>query len=162
MKVIIKSGGYGYKAGNLHKLAMRGDVVDIPDDEAKLLIESGNADLAADVRLPQAAGGVPVTASAAAGVNTPVETNAATGQESGEGAHLAPERLQAMTNAELKKLAESMGIDTTKLRTKAQLVAAIANVPLEDAICEPTENGDEDDISDGELPPDLRAEAPIV
>ena len=45
-----------------------------------------------------------------------------------------------------------MGIDTAKLKTKAQLIAAITDVPLEDAIAE----------DDDEAPPVLTPEAPVV
>lgn len=50
-----------------------------------------------------------------------------------------------------------MGIDTAKLKTKAQLIAAITDVPLEDAISE-----DDDGVDDGEAPPVLTPEAPVV
>lgn len=49
-----------------------------------------------------------------------------------------------------------MGIDTAKLRTKAQLIAAITDIPLEDAISE------EDGADDSEAPPEIGAEAPVV
>ena len=51
--------------------------------------------------------------------------------------HLDPEQLGELTNAQLKEMAEAMGIDTKKLTTKAKLIEAIteANViqgPAED------------------------------
>lgn len=46
-----------------------------------------------------------------------------------------------------------MGIDTAKLKTKAQLIAAITDVPLEDAI-----SGEEDDEG---APTGLGAEGPV-
>lgn len=76
------------------------------------------------------------------------------GAEDPETAHLDPDQLKELTNAKLRELAEDMGIDTSKLKTKAQLIAAIANVPLEDAI-------PEDDEDDGEEPPELGAEEPV-
>lgn len=75
------------------------------------------------------------------------------GAESDAEAHLDPEQLKTLTNAKLTELAKEMGIDTAKLKTKAQLISAITDVPLEDAIAE-------DD--DGEAPPVLTPEAPIV
>ena len=60
-------------------------------------------------------------------------------------------QMQGMTVSALKQLAEDMGIDTKKLRTKAQLIAAICDVPQEDCIEE-----------DSELPPILEAGAPVV
>ena len=74
-----------------------------------------------------------------------------------EAAHLDPDQLKELTNAELKKMAEEMSIDTAKLKTKAQLIAAITDVPLEDAIAE-----DDDGVDDGEAPPVLTPEAPVV
>ena len=71
--------------------------------------------------------------------------------EGQETAFLDAEQMQGMTVSALKKLAEDMGIDTKKLRTKAQLIAAICDVPLEDCIEE-----------DAELPPVLEAGAPVV
>ena len=62
-----------------------------------------------------------------------------------------------LTNAKLTELAKEMGIDTAKLKTKAQLIAAITDVPLEDAIAE-----DDDGVDDGEAPPVLTPEAPVV
>lgn len=62
-------------------------------------------------------------------------------------AHLDPEQLEELTNAKLKELAEEMGIQTAKLKTKAQLIAAITDIPLEDAI--PSE------VDDGEKLPDF-------
>ena len=74
------------------------------------------------------------------------------GAESVESAHLDSEQLKALTNAKLAELAKDMGIDTAKLKTKAQLIAAITNVPLEDAIAE----------DDGNAIPTLEPEAPVV
>ena len=65
--------------------------------------------------------------------------------------------LGTLTNAKLAELAKEMGIDTAKLKTKAQLIAAITDVPLEDAIAE-----DDDGVDDGEAPPVLTPEAPVV
>lgn len=77
--------------------------------------------------------------------------------EDAESAHLDPEQLKTLTNAKLTELAKEMGIDTAKLKTKAQLIAAITDVPLEDAIAE-----DDDGVDDGEAPPVLTPEAPVV
>ena len=60
------------------------------------------------------------------------------------------------TNAKLKELAEEMGINTAKLKTKAQLIAAITDVPLEDAIF-----GEEDGDDDEGSPSGLGAEEPV-
>jgi len=84
-------------------------------------------------------------------------SNSGEGAEGTESAHLDPEQLKTLTNAKLTELAKEMGIDTAKLKTKAQLIAAITDVPLEDAIAE-----DDDGVDDGEAPPVLTPEAPVV
>lgn len=70
-------------------------------------------------------------------------------------------QLSTMTNANLKKLAEDMGLDASKCRVKADYVALISeaevSVPAEDEADE-----EDDTVDDGELPPDLEAEAPVV
>lgn len=81
------------------------------------------------------------------GENPPQSENAAEGAES---AHLDPGQLSELTNAKLRELAEDMGIDTAPLKTKAQLIEAIT---AEEVI-----PGEED----GEAPPSLDAEAPVV
>lgn len=80
--------------------------------------------------------------------------NGAEGAESEETAHLDPDQLKELTNAKLRELAKDMGIDTSKLKTKPQLIAAIANVPPEDAIPEDSED-------DGDEPPELGTEEPV-
>ena len=84
-------------------------------------------------------------------------SNSDEGAEDAESAHLDPEQLKTLTNAKLAELAKEMGIDTAKLKTKAQLIAAITDVPLEDAIAE-----DDGGVDDGEAPPVLTPEAPVV
>ena len=62
-----------------------------------------------------------------------------------------------MTNAQLKALADGMGIDASKCRKKADYIELIT---AEEVIA-PTGCEDDDGIDDGELPPDLEAEAPV-
>ena len=71
-----------------------------------------------------------------------------------EGYHLDATQLESMTVANLKSLAEDMGVKTSARWTKADYVAAIAAVEVE-----PGEFLTEDDL---EEPPALSAEAPIV
>lgn len=80
-------------------------------------------------------------------MNPPASENAAEGVES---AHLDPEQLGELTNAKLRELAEDMGIDTARLKTKTQLIEAIT--------AEEVSPGSED----GEAPPALDVEAPVV
>lgn len=70
-----------------------------------------------------------------------------------EAAHLDPDQLKELTNAELKKMAEEMSIDTAKLKTKAQLIEAITAVDVVPGPDEDSE-GMEDD---GEAPPTFDA-----
>lgn len=63
--------------------------------------------------------------------------------------HLDPEQLAELTNAQLKEIAEKMGIDTKKLTTKAKLIEAITAEeviagPAEDDGAEPEEDGEDD------------------
>lgn len=95
-------------------------------------------------------------------VNTPAQENGQeNGQEGGqEGVqvtgHLDPEQLAEWTNAQLKELAEEMGIDTKKLTTKAKLIEAIVSVEVTPG---PVVDGDgiEDTEDDGEQPPTFDA-----
>lgn len=68
-------------------------------------------------------------------------------------AHLDPDQLKELTNAELKAMAEDMGIDTAKLKTKAQFIEAITAV---DVVPGPDE-GSEEMEDDGEAPPTFDA-----
>lgn len=66
------------------------------------------------------------------------------------GGYLDPEQLGELTNAQLKELAEDMGIDTKKLTTKAKLIEAITAAkvtpgPAEGDADEGTEDDGEDD-----------------
>lgn len=81
-------------------------------------------------------------------VNTPApENEPEVGQEETEGAgHLDPEQLEELTNAQLKEMAQEMGIDTKKLTTKAKLIEAITAV---DVIPGPETETEDDD----ETPP---------
>lgn len=54
---------------------------------------------------------------------------------------LDPEQLAELTNAQLKELADDMGIDTKKLTTKAKLIEAITSVEIEPG---PNEDDDEE------------------
>lgn len=70
-----------------------------------------------------------------------------------EAAHLDPDQLKELTNAELKAMAKDMDIDTAKLKTKAQLIEAITAV---DVVPGPDEDS-EDLEDDGEQPPEFDA-----
>lgn len=148
VKIIF--GSYGLPNGKLGvKLIDRGQTCEIEDAEADRLIALGVAELVAETpHEPQEA--------VATGEDIPEEE---TQQEAFMG-HLDPEQLSAMTNASLKKLAEDMGLDASKCKVKADYVALISAVefPVD------PEDADEyeDDVEDGEAPPDLTVEAPVV
>lgn len=80
-------------------------------------------------------------------VNEPAQAQSSKNDE--ETARLDPDQLKELTNAELKKMAEEMSIDTAKLKTKAQLIEAITAV---DVVTGPDE-GSEEMEDDGEAPP---------
>jgi hypothetical protein len=155
-KIEIICGTYGYRPeGSKHPIPIdRGGFCEVPEAEAQRLYALGIARPAQGMPAPAVATPSAGEDADEAGVNPPEGEH---GAEAAEAAHLDPEQLQALTNAKLRELAEDMGIDTAKLRTKAQLIAAITDVPLEDAIAE-----DDDGVDDGEAPPVLTPEAPVV
>lgn len=80
-------------------------------------------------------------------VDMPSEEN---GAERDTEAYLDAEQLQALTVAQLKAMAEEMGIATAKLKKKDDLIAAITAVPAEPG------------AADEDTPPALDLEEPIV
>jgi len=154
-RIEIICGTYGHRPeGSKHPIPVdRGGFCEVPEAEAQRLYALGVARPAQEMPAPAVATPPNGEDADGAGVNPPEDEN---GTEGAEAAHLDPEQLQALTNAKLRELAEDMGIDTAKLRTKAQLIAAITDIPLEDAISE------EDGVDDGEAPPEIGAEAPVV
>lgn len=153
-KIKIINGTYGFRPeGSRHPIPVdRGNTCEVPDEEAQRLYRMGVACPAQEDAAPAVATPCEGEESSKASVDTPDSESGAEGEES---AHLDAEQLKELTNAKLRELAEEMGIDTAKLKTKAQLIAAITNVPLEDAISEGAED-------DGEEPPELGVEAPVV
>lgn len=129
----ILTGGYGHMHDDRCDLILRGETVDVPDDEAKALIAIGAAEKVVATGQERAEG-------PELGENTP-EPEAP--QESAEG----PKTLDDMTVAELKAYAEDALIDVSGCKRKAEIIARI----LEE------ENG----ADDGETPPDVSAEAPV-
>ncbi len=161
--VTILCGGYGLNIrtenGIRTKLILKGQIVELEDAEAEELIR---ANMAAEAVATSTAGDSPL----APGGDTPPEK---TPLEGTGGLSLDPDQLRQMTNAALSKLAEDMGLDPSRCRTKAELIELIAAVPVsvepeaEDGDGEEDEDPEEDDsVNDGEAPPDLGAEAPVV
>lgn len=132
MQVKIINGSYGYHPeGAAHTVAVsRGELCDVTPEEAERLVNSGVAVIidAPGVATPQGGDSVGIAPS-----------------------YLDPEQLATMTNAELKALAEDLGLPTGKLKNKTQLIEAITSA--EDI------PGNEDDAEDL---PDISAEDPLV
>ena len=154
-KIEIICGTYGHRpAGALHPVPVdRGGFCDVPEEEAERLVHLGVARIASGEVVPAVATPPVDEESTSAGADLSGDENGSTDEES---LHLDPEQLKELTNAKLTELAEDMGIDTAKLKTKAQLISAITSVPLEDAISE------DEGVDDGEAPPTLEPEAPVV
>lgn len=155
-RVKITNGLYGYRPeGAKHPRPVpAGSLCIVTDAEAARLVALGVGIVLEDITEKDTAGAVATPAEGKDGAEAGVDTTGQDGAaESEETARLDPEQLKELTNAKLKELAEEMGIDTSKLKTKAQLIAAITDVPLEDAI-----SGEEDD--DG-APSGLGAEGPV-
>lgn len=155
-RVKITNGLYGYRPeGAKHpRPVSAGGLCVVTDTEAARLASLGVGVVLEDIPEEDTTGAVATPVEGeddeGAGVDTPDQDEPAEGEEA---AHLDPEQLKELTNAKLKELAEEMGIDTAKLKTKAQLIAAITDVPLEDAI-----SGEEDDEG---APAGLGAEGPV-
>ena len=154
-RIEIICGTYGHRPeGSLHPIPIdRGGFCEVPEAEAQRLYALGVARPAEETPSPAVATPPAGEDGSGAGADP---SNGDEGAEDAESAHLDPEQLKTLTNAKLAELAKEMGIDTAKLRTKAQLIAAITDIPLEDAISE------EDGVDDGEAPPVLTPEAPVV
>lgn len=148
----IISGTYGYsRDGFIHPVS-RGGTCDVLPAEAERLAALGVAEIIGNSG-PEPVETPPVTA------NEDAQTSDMDAVEFGveapqEGYHLDAAQLESMTVANLKSLAEDMGIKPAARWTKADYVAAIAAVEVE-----PGEFLTEDDL---EEPPALSAEAPIV
>lgn len=155
-RVKITNGLYGYRPeGAKHpRPVSAGGLCVVTDTEAARLASLGVGVVLEDIPEEDTTGAVATPVEGeddeGAGVDTPDQDEPAEGEET---AHLDPEQLKELTNAKLKELAEEMGIDTAKFKTKAQLIAAITDVPLEDAI-----SGEEDDEG---APAGLGAEGPV-
>lgn len=155
-RVKITNGLYGYRPeGAKHpRPVSAGGLCVVTDTEAARLASLGVGVVLEDIPEEDTTGVVATPVEGeddeGAGVDTPDQDEPSEGEET---AHLDPEQLKELTNAKLKELAEEMGIDTAKLKTKAQLIAAITDVPLEDAI-----SGEEDDEG---APAGLGAEGPV-
>lgn len=148
MKVIIKSGGYGMHTSGGVKLMLRGAEIDLPDDEARSLIETGAAERSGQDAEPV------ITAEAEAERDEacidPSEYAPVLEDEGEANLPTFPEYkeddLMLKTNKELESIISGLGLELPKKTNKAVLVKLIM-----------------DYFSiDGEEPPELGAEVPEV
>jgi len=150
MKVKIISGTYGHKVGKyIEPKDRQSEPFEVDDAEAKRIIALGIAEMfvegVATSEKPQNESG--------ANANPSEQENAAEGENEGENTiegNLDAKQLETLTIKELKKLADDMGIDTSKMKVKADYINAIVAETVEAP------------VDDGEAPPDLSAEAPLV
>lgn len=156
LKVKIIDGNYGHNdKGKIITIPIGGEV-ELADDEARRLIGLGVAELVTNHTngnrgVAHVATGENGEENKAPSVNPTGSKNGAEGEaeDDGENAPTLDEaQLRSMTNADLKKLAEDMGIDTSKMKKKDDFVNGI--------IAE-TVNVDTDD----EAPPVATVEDPI-
>ena len=160
MKIKIMSGIYGHRpAGAVHPQPVAaGETCDVPEGEAKRLIALGIAlpvaqTLAEDVATAPAASaglGPGVTMRT---VGNPLEDLAF---EDGEvldivDGHFTVESLMKMTRADMESLAGDLGLDVSGCKSKADVADELAKVDID-----PPKPGD------GEAPPEIGAEAPVV
>lgn len=141
LTVKIISGTYGHRQGKrIVPKDRTSEPFELEDCEAERLVSIGVAKIVnTSVATPKNGEELPPE-----GVNTPEENNGENDTTDGDDAPLTESELNAMTNAELKEMAESMGIDTLKFKVKKEYVEAI----LEKV--------------NGDVPPDLGAEDPVV
>lgn len=153
VKIIF--GSYGaYDAKRCVKVIECGETCEVDDAEADRLVALGVAAVVAAA--PQAAADEDEACGDTAATETPSE---------GDDAPLDAEQLSAMTNAKLEQMAKELGLDTSKCKKKADYVELIISAEAADEDEEEDEDIEEEDeepVDDGEAPPDLSAEAPVV
>lgn len=152
LTVKIKSGAYGLNTGDrvITKDRMS-EPFELEDAEAKRLVSLGVAEIITE---GVATGGNGEETNPPS-VNPSNDENGSNGENEGGNdidGHLDAEQLREMTNKELKALAEDMGIDTSKMKVKDDYIQAIVAVEVS------APSNDEN----GENPPDITPEAPVV
>ena len=152
LTVKIKSGTYGLNTGDrvIPKDRMS-EPFSLDDAEAKRLVSLGVAEIITE---GVATGGNGKETNPPS-VNPSNDENGSNGENEGGNdidGHLDAEQLGEMTIKELKALAEDMGIDTSKMKVKADYIQAIVAVEVSAPA----------DDENGENPPDISPEAPVV
>ena len=155
MKTVkIINGTYGARDGKTGRVkpVLLGKTVDVSDEEVARLVSRGVAVVVGADNAPTGVATAPESSGEPdPGVDIPPQDGGTEGEETG---HLDPEQLEALTVPKLKELAEEMGLDAAKLKTKPELIRAITETDVT--------AGGEDGEEVGEAPPDLGAEGPVV
>ncbi len=152
LTVKIISGTYGCKIkGRIVPKDHTSEPFELEDVEAKRIVSLGIAEIITEDVATSGNGEevVPPT------VNPSDDENSSNGENEGENdmvVHLDAEQLKEMTIKELKALAEDMGIDTSKMKVKDDYIQAIVS----EEVSVPS------DDENGETPPDVSPEAPVV
>ena len=152
MKTVrIISGTYGADNGKGGVIAIsRGETCEVDDQEAARLVSIGVASVA-----------VATAQETQAESEASEDMSERSDTQSGVVGRLDANQLLAWTNAQLEQLAEDMGLDVSKCKKKSDYIELITS---EDVIIHSdcVDGGDDEDtIDDGELPPNLEAEAPV-
>lgn len=152
LTVKIISGTYGCKIkGRIVPKDLTSEPFELEDAEAKRLVSLGVAEIITE---GVATGGNGKETNPPS-VNPSNDENGSNGENEGENditGHLDAEQLEEMTIKELKALATDMGIDTGKFKVKADYIQAIVAVEVSAPA----------DEENGENPPDISPEAPVV
>lgn len=152
LTVKIISGTYGCKIkGRIVPKDFTSEPFELEDAEAKRLVSLGVAEIITE---GVATGGNGKETNPPS-VNPSNDENGSNGENEGENditGHLDAEQLEEMTIKELKALATDMGIDTGKFKVKADYIQAIVAVEVSAPA----------DEENGENPPDISPEAPVV
>ena len=133
MKILITNGTYGHspilpdgrKSRYVVPVNRKSGPIDVDPEEAARLVEAGVAEYVNDE--PAKVAKAP---EAPAEETAPVEETEVPAEETVTG-HLDGTDLESMTFAELKALAQDMGIETGKIKSKAGLIEAITAVEVE-------------------------------
>ena len=152
LTVKIISGTYGCKIkGRIVPKDRMSEPFSLDDAEAKRLVSLGVAEIITE---GVATGGNGEETNPPS-VNPSNDENGSNGENEGGNdivGHLDAEQLREMTNKELKALADDMGIDTSKMKVKDDYIQAIVAVEVSAPA----------DDENGENPPDISPEAPVV
>lgn len=146
----------------------------LPQEQEVYLVNAGVAEFVPQWRTERVATPAEGEDSGGAGETPPEDDPASTGQETGESGgageeitelqegeaeapdtldivdgHFTTESLMELSRADMEKLAADMGVDVKKCRNKSEIAALLAAVEVQAD-------------GDGEAPPELGAEAPVV